>query len=170
MIDYGRNRFVIDAEKAGWNCKLSTIEEDIKDHWDVEISKDDISLKVDVKALKKINRKKDNDVNENIIWLEILNKRNNIGWTYGKADGAFFELKESWIYVSLKDLQKVIKEKLKMDENDIPKLMDDPFQYNLVYEPEKGFYTLYKRLYGFDITTYVLTRDIIPYIKHLILK
>jgi hypothetical protein len=82
-------------------------DEDIFDHWDVKID-----IKIDVKAMKKINRE-DSEPNENIHYVEIKNVHGNKGWLYGEADYFAFEMKDYYVMVSKVKLQAMIAEKCK---------------------------------------------------------
>lgn len=82
-------------------------DEDIFDHWDVKID-----IKIDVKAMKKINRE-DSEPNENIHYVEIKNVHGNKGWLYGEADYFAFEMKDYYVMVSKIKLQAMIADKCK---------------------------------------------------------
>ena len=83
--------FITLAKTYGYGCKKSTKREDIEDHWDVELSKLNEILKVDVKSLKKIDRY-DSAPNEDYIWLEIKNVHGKFGWCYAEKINGFFSL------------------------------------------------------------------------------
>lgn len=82
-------------------------DEDIFDHWDVKID-----IKIDVKAMKKINRE-DSEPNENIHYVEIKNVHGHKGWLYGDADYFAFEMKDYYVMVSKVKLQAMITDKCK---------------------------------------------------------
>ena len=82
-------------------------DEDIFDHWDVKID-----IKIDVKAMKKINRE-DSEPNENIHYVEIKNVHGYKGWLYGDADYFAFEMKDYYVMVSKIKLQAMIADKCK---------------------------------------------------------
>jgi len=81
--------------------------EDIYEHWDVKID-----IKIDVKAMKKINRT-DETPNENIHYVEIKNVNGDKGWLYGDADYFAFETEDYYVIVSKLKLQAMIAEKCK---------------------------------------------------------
>lgn len=87
-----------------------TEEEDMRDHWDIGFS-----LKIDVKAMKKINRS-DSKPNENIHWVELKNVHGKDGWLYGEANYFAFELEDYFLIVPKIDLQKMVAEKCKAKE------------------------------------------------------
>ena len=86
---------------------FASSDEDIFEHWDVKID-----IKIDVKAMKKINRE-DLDPNENIHYVEIKNVHGNKGWLYGDADYFAFEMKDYYVMVSKIKLQAMIADKCK---------------------------------------------------------
>ena len=81
----------------------STPKEDRNEKWDVKI----IS-KVDVKGLKKIDRK-DKAYNEHWHWIELKGNKGNDGWLYGEADYFAFETNNYWLLVDKVKLQQFIK-------------------------------------------------------------
>lgn len=82
-------------------------DEDIYQHWDVKID-----IKIDVKAIKKINRD-DLEPNENIHYVEIKNVHGDKGWLYGDADYFAFEMRDYYVMVSKIKLQAMIADKCK---------------------------------------------------------
>lgn len=86
---------------------FASSDEDIYQHWDVKID-----IKIDVKAMKKINRE-DSESNENIHYVEIKNVHGNKGWLYGDADYFAFEMKDYYVMVSKIKLQEMIADKCK---------------------------------------------------------
>lgn len=101
------------------NFRKSTKNQDINEHWDLEIRH-----KVDVKGLKKVKRS-DNSPNENFHWIEIKNVHGNKGWLYGEADLFAFELKDFWVIVKKEDLQERIAKKT------VKTYFDEPTIYGL---------------------------------------
>lgn len=129
------------------NAIKSTYEQDINEHWDVEITS-----KIDVKGLKKI-RRSDKDVNENIHWLEIKGVTGHLGSVYSEHVEYFaFETIKYWVIVDKLKLQKLI------SENVIKEYVDEP-----------KFYHLYKREDRLDVLTLVPTLDLV-YISEKIIK
>lgn len=126
----------------------ATDEQDMKEHWDVQIN----GIKIDIKGLKKTNRS-DADVNENIHWLEIKNVIGNNGWCYGNADFFAFEIKDYWILVDKTRLQNFIKENINKDKTDKPTL-----------------YYLYRRKDRQDFITLVTSYDLCYIAKKLVKK
>lgn len=121
--------------------RISSPEEDMKEHWDCEIVIDNQKMKVDVKGLKRLS--KDNPLpNENSHWVELKNVNGNIGWLYGKADAFAFELYNYWLIVKKNELVNLINK-------------------NIVREFKKGeFYHLYRRQNRKDEIVLVPTSDL----------
>lgn len=95
-----QNKFKKMAETKGWTVTDASSQEDIDEHWDFLIKKDDKNTKVDVKAMKRINRN-DANLQDEFTWIEIHGVRpNDEGWLYGgKADHLAFETKTGFIIV-----------------------------------------------------------------------
>ena len=126
------------AVKLFSKVEYSTKEEDIYEHWDVKMS-----IKVDVKAMKKINRS-DESPNENVHYVELKNVHGKNGWLYGDADYFAFETEDYFIMVSKLKLQEFIANKCKTKE--------------LCKSPE--LYKLYSREGRMDLITLVKTIDL----------
>jgi len=126
----------------------STESEDIYDHIDVKIN-----TNVDIKQIKK-NKRANNDVNENIHWIEIKGITGHPGWAYGKSDFFSFELKDYWIVVAKEDLHNFI-------EKNIIK--------EWVKTPDEALYKLYRREGRKDIITLVTSYDLC-YISTIMIK
>jgi hypothetical protein len=122
----------------GYDVVVSSVMEDMKEHWDVMFN----GMKVDVKGLKKVTRR-DEDVNENFHWLELVNVRGEWGSVYGKADLFAFESEEYWILVEKKTLHELIKKKCVKQMVAFPTL-----------------YRMYQRSDRKDILTLVKTIDL----------
>ena len=91
-----------DFAKLFSNSTSSTTEEDIHEHWDLNIE-----TKIDVKGLKK-RRRNDEFVDETIHWVEIKNVNGDNGWLYGDCDFFAFELYNYWIIVDKIRLQEYV--------------------------------------------------------------
>ena len=59
--------------------------------------------KIDVKARKRVARK-DDDVQDELVWLEFKNVQGKFGWLYGKADWIAFEREDDFVLVKRSDL------------------------------------------------------------------
>lgn len=95
------------------NSKIvkATKEQDMFDHIDYFVD----GISYDVKSLKKVSAR-DQNTNENIVWVELKNVRGNKGWLYGKCDRIAFELNKSFALVDREDLVRVV-EKLIIDKH-----------------------------------------------------
>ncbi len=127
---------------------LSDKNTDIIEHYDITIG----NIKIDVKGLKKVNRW-DNDVNENIHWVEIKGITGHLGWLYGKADYFAFETFDYWILVSKIKLQELIKTRTIKE-----------------WVKEKELYKLYQRPNKQDVITLVKTIDLCSIAESIINK
>jgi hypothetical protein len=124
----------------------SSKEEDIKQHWDVEVSYRSSLKKVDVKGLKRQNRY-DPFPNENFHWVELENVLGgkHSGWVYGQADYIAFETNDYWFMVERLVLVNFIEEKV----------------IGKTIEKTKDPYTLYQRAGRKDVVVKVKTIDLI---------
>jgi len=153
-MSFNKQKFLsMGKEKEKEFCELftnaikSTEEQDINEHWDVEII-----TKIDVKGLKKINRS-DLDANENIHWLEIKGITGHLGSVYSEHVEYFaFETKKYWIIVDKLELQKLISENVIKEFKEVPTV-----------------YYLYQRKGRLDVLTLVPTLDLM-FISEKIIK
>lgn len=124
----------------------SSKEQDIKEHWDLEVSYKGAFKKIDVKGLKKQNRY-DPFPNENFHWVELENVLGgkHSGWVYGKADYISFETTDYWIMVDRLVLVNFIEKKV----------------VGKTIEKTKDPYTLYQRNGRKDVVVKVKTIDLI---------
>ena len=143
MLKIGKQKEV-EFSKFFKDCKNSTEEQDMKEHWD-------LMVKYDVKMLKRKNRH--SDFNENIHWVELQNVNGAVGWLYGRADFFTFEIVDYWIVVSKEDLQIFISKKCAKKE----------------WSKTPELYKLYRRNGRKDIITMVKTIDLM-YISSSIIK
>lgn len=97
------NRFVKICKQLGKKCQESSRHENMVEHWDFLVDEVD---RIEVKSRKRKNRR-DDSVDDSIIFVEFLNVRGNMGWLYGKADFLAFENPEGFIVVSREDLAKL---------------------------------------------------------------
>jgi len=124
----------------------SSKEQDIKEHWDLEVLYKNSLKKIDVKGLKKQNRY-DAFPNENFHWVELENVLGgkHSGWVYGKADYISFETTDYWIMVDRLVLVNFIEKKI----------------VGKIIEKTKDPYTLYQRNGRKDVVVKVKTIDLI---------
>ena len=102
-------QFVRIAVSRGWKVTTATSRQDIDEHWDVMIEKDTEKYRVDVKAMKRINRH-DPQPQDEWIWIELRGVREGErGWLYGgKADWIAFERKQSFVIVQRTQLASLV--------------------------------------------------------------
>ena len=93
------------AKSKGYSVKDSSKEQDIYDHIDMFISKSDVIVSLDIKAMKKLSRS-DSTSQDRYVYVEFKNVLGREGWLYGKADCIVFETKKSFIIVGRKNLAK----------------------------------------------------------------
>jgi hypothetical protein len=139
--------------------KRATKEEDILQHWDLEVIIEDKNVKVDVKALKNEDRY-DPYPNENFHWVEIQNVNGDTGWLYGNSDLIAFETIDYFILVGTLKLRKFLEKKLNYKQKDIP---------NIQPANVKDPYSFYRRKDRKDIVVKVKTVDLM-HIKYLSVK
>jgi hypothetical protein len=120
------------AKNKGWLVTKASRNEDINEHWDTKIDLKGESLKVDIKAMKKLKRE-DPKVQDEWVWVELHSVRpHDRGWLYGgKSDLIAFEKKCSFIIVRRLDLIELL-----------PKIVDMKSLVNVV---EEAKYKVYQR-------------------------
>ena len=139
--------------------KRATKEEDIIEHWDVEVTINEKNVKVDVKAIKNESRF-DIEPNENFHWVEIKNVNGDTGWLYGKSDLIAFETIDYFILVGTLKLRKFLEKKLKYTQATIN---------DIEVSNTKDPYKFYRRKDRKDIVIKVKTIDLM-HIKYLSIK
>lgn len=127
---------------------LSDKNTDIIKHYDVTIG----NIRIDVKGLKKVNRW-DDDVNENIHWIEIKGITGHLGWLYGEADFFAFETFDYWILVNKERLQEFVKTRTVKE-----------------WVKDKELYKLYQRPNREDVITLVKTIDLCSISDAIVIK
>ena len=99
------NRFKRMMESRKARVQESTKSEDMYEHFDYRVFvADDSNFTVDVKAMKKICREEDEEVQDEYVWVEFMNVNNAPGWLYGEADYIAFETKTGFSMVDRKKL------------------------------------------------------------------
>jgi hypothetical protein len=137
FLKEGKEKEVMFADLFS-SYSLSDKNTDIIKHYDLTIG----NIRIDVKGLKKVNRW-DNEVNENIHWVEIKGITGHLGWLYGEADYFAFETFDYWILVGKDKLQDLIKTRTIKE-----------------WVKEKELYKLYQRPNKKDVITLVKTIDL----------
>jgi len=136
-------KFKILAKKRGYEIVESKENQDINEHWDFELVKDNIRLKVDVKSMKKITRS-DKKVQDKYAWIELHGvRKHDKGWLYGgKADLIAFETKKSFVLVKRTELIRSLEGRISNKVVSSPK--------EALYKDENGKYKRYKRKNRYD--------------------
>ena len=99
-------KFADIAIQKGFNVKKSSNKQDIFDHIDYFLYKDDQAISFDVKAQKRISRS--GSINSERVWIELTNVNGNDGWIDGKQDCIAFEFPESYIVVNRLSLREYV--------------------------------------------------------------
>jgi len=134
----------IEFSKFFKNVNEATKEQDIHEHWD-------FCVKYDVKMIKR--RKRHEDYDETIHWVELKNVNGDKGWLYGEADYFSFEILDYWIVVKREDLAEFIAKKCASKQ----------------WSNRPALYKLYQRNGRKDVITMVKTIDLM-YISADIVK
>ncbi len=111
--DNAEELFILMAVKQGWKISASTKDENIEEHWDYLIEKENQNFKVEVKAEKRIQRS-DNGSQTNFTWVELRNVRGKIGWLFGKADLIAFEKEKTFFFVKRLELLTLVNQKVNL--------------------------------------------------------
>jgi hypothetical protein len=140
------NLFILLAVRLGWKISSSSQRENIDDHWDYLIEKDDTSYKVEVKSKKRITRS-DEGPQQDLTWIELHGVRpKDSGWLFGKADLIAFEKEKSFLFVKKPDLLKTVNKKVNLVAR--------------VKTPKDALYKIYKREGRKDKLTLLPMKDI----------
>ncbi len=155
-----------DVSKYFINHVHATIEQDMREHWDIRgtlysNNKIYFNKKFDVKSIKRINRY-DPTYNENFHWVEIASvydekddiKNQKNGWLYGEADYIIFEVLDYYIIVDRQRLMEFIEKKSISDE----------------VKSVKDLYVKYQRKGRKDIVVLVKTIDLMIILDDFIKK
>ncbi len=139
--------FAKSAIKHGWMIEPASEDSNKNEHFDYIMSKEDKSLRVEVKSRKRMGRK-DSDVQDEYVWIELHGvRKNDQGWLHGKADLIAFELKYSFRIVRRTDLLDLVE-----------KLVD----FNAkVGESREALYKLYSRSDRSDSLTIIRAKDLL---------
>jgi hypothetical protein len=114
MGERAETLFILLAVKSGWKISASTKDQNIDEHWDYLIEKDDLSFRVEVKSRKRINRSED-ELQSDLTWIELHGVRpKDAGWLFGKADLIAFEKERSFLFVKKVDLLAVVNKKVNL--------------------------------------------------------
>jgi hypothetical protein len=106
-----QGRFVEVAIERDWEVTPATKDQDIDEHWDYMIIRNETEEKfrVDIKGLKRAGRW-DVDVQEEWVWVESHGvRKNDSGWLFGgRADLFAFERKDDFVIIKKGTLQYLV--------------------------------------------------------------
>lgn len=144
----GEDTFTKQAKSRGYTTVKALKEQDMYGHYDIIISKDDKSFKVDVKGLKRKYR--DGPIITDEMWIEFYNVRGALGWIYGSGDWIAQQTDTSTFYI--------------FDRTDLIKQINPLVKWNLpvVKSPSQALYRLYQRWNRQDIVTKIKLEDVKP--------
>lgn len=141
------------AEKLGNQVAKASFREQIS-HIDFHIlNQKGEKYTVDVKSRKKIKRK-DNNVDDEVIWIEFKNVQGKNGWIYGAANFIAFERENSFLIVSRPALAKLCEKIVDLSQ----------INANIKYP----LYTGYQRYGRKDLLSLIKIEDITDNLKHII--
>jgi hypothetical protein len=102
-------RFVRLVQQRGWQATPAPAYADIHAHWDYLIQKQSRCFKVDIKAMKRIQRH-DAAVQDTWLWIELHGVRpHDPGWLYGgAADLIAVEIERGFVLVKRLDLIELV--------------------------------------------------------------
>jgi hypothetical protein len=143
------------AEKLGNQVTDATFREQIS-HIDFHIiDKKGEKYTVDVKSRKKVKRK-DNNVDDEVIWIEFKNVQGKKGWLYGMANFIAFEREDSFLMVSRPALAELCEKIVDLEK------INDNIKYPL--------YTGYQRYGRKDLLSLIKIEDITNNLSHTFFK
>ena len=135
------------AASRGWQVTTSIDRQDMDEHWDMLIEKGAERFRVDVKAMKRIQRG-DANVQASWVWVELRGVRaGERGWLFGgRADWIAFERAKSFVIVERKMLAALVL-----------KLVDPKA---IVTKPQLARYKVYQRPHRTDKLTLIETTQL----------
>ena len=104
-------------------------------------------IKYDVKAQKRLSRQ-DDEVNNDLIWVEFLSVTGNPGWLYGEANYIVFERAKDFVIVDRNKLREMCEIKCDLAL--------------MVTSSQNALYKGYRRFMRKDLISIVLMTDILP--------
>jgi hypothetical protein len=116
-FEIGKNAeegFVTLMESKGWKITPATRDQDMIEHWDFLLEKEETKIKVEVKSEKRINRG-DNETQSEWIWCELQNVRGDIGWLYGKSDYLAFQRGDKYHFINRETLVGIVESLIKSE-------------------------------------------------------
>jgi len=144
-MNESETRFYNMAKKQNFGIKHATSYQDKVEHWDFKVWKGDRNLTIEVKGLKRLNRRDGKTQNE-WIWVELTGITGHDGWLYGKADFIAFETEYGFLLIKRTLLESLICRKVNFNA--------------WVTMGEDAKYKLYRRFGRKDKLTLINIKDI----------
>ncbi len=132
------------AIKRSYKVTKATSWQDMNAHWDIMISTNLISYKVDIKGMKKACRNNDK-YDPEWIWIELIGVK-DMGWLNGEADLIAFEIPTGFVLIERIKLKEIVKKLVNFGK--------------IVTNPLDAKYCLYSRQGRGDLITRVKLFDI----------
>ena len=129
---YAEDLFQVEACKKKWTVIPATKEQNYKEHWDYLLRKPDLACYVEVKGMKRLNRKISQD--DSLVCIEIQGNTGYPGWLYGKSTHIAFLMKEGFVLVTRKKLVELIEKIVDVKIEPIPSV------------PNKKLHVIYRRV------------------------
>lgn len=140
-------------KNLGGETILANWEDDIKHHIDLYWNYQSVLYKIDVKSMKKIDRK-DSNPDENYHWIELQNVNGDKGWLFGDQDYIAFETEDYWILVTPNRIKNLLNKKIQ----------------NWDETQDKVPYRVYRRRNRIDKIVLVKTIDLIAIANKILWK
>jgi len=140
--------FVELAKARGWRVQHASAQQDMHQHWDFEIARDEVRMRLDVKAMKRQARG-DARVQDTWTWLELRGVNvGNSGWLYGgQSDLIAFQTCTDFLLVRRLALIDLVE---KLVDPELPRV-----QY-----AREAHYRVYSRAGRHDLITMVETERV----------
>ena len=138
------NAFLALVKTKKCEVREATLKEQF-DHIDYVITKDNIEIAFDVKAMKKISRAS-NKFSSDLVWVEFKNVSGKDGWLYGKSQYIAFERENDYVIVYRKKLLDFCEKNVKKEK---------------VFYSRDALYKMYTRDGRKDVISIIQMNDLI---------
>jgi hypothetical protein len=126
-----------------------------RNHVDLISTENNKNVRYDVKARKKVSRS-DEVYQDELVWVELLNVRGDLGWVYGSSDYLVFEREKDFIVVSREKLADFIQKTCNFRKE--------------AQHSSDALYCKYQRKGRKDLITLIKNSDIESIAKEVIMK
>lgn len=109
------NMFIDEAVKLGYQVEVASDSQNMSDHIDLILTKEEIKFTVDVKA-RRTGTDKSKGFDDLWIVVEFKNTMGNQGWLYGKCDYFVFEQEDKYLLVDSKELRELCHEVVDLND------------------------------------------------------